>query len=60
MSGKSFKITLGVVAGAALASFAVSKKGKDALKKVGERTVDLAKSLQKDVLKAREDNNYFI
>ena len=60
MLGKSIKITLGIVAGAALASFAVSKKGQDTLKKIGERTAALAKSLQKDLLKAREENNYFI
>jgi len=60
MLGKSIKIALGVVAGAALASFAVSKSGQRTIKKIGEKTSDLAGSLQKDILKVKKESSYFI
>ncbi len=45
MTTKKTKLTLGLLAGAAVAVFAVSKLGKNSIKKLGERTADLRDSL---------------
>ena len=60
MLGKSIKIALGVAAGAALDSFAVSKTGQKTIKRIGEKTSDLTNSLQKDIRKVRKESSYFI
>ena len=46
---RNITIVLGVAAGAALTVFAVSKSGQKEIKRIGERTAELRKSLVNDV-----------
>lgn len=45
MASTKTKLTLGLLAGAAVAAFAVTKLGKNSIKKLGDRTADLRESL---------------
>lgn len=45
MNSKRTGLTLGILAGAALAAYAASKLSKDSLKKLGDRTSELRDSL---------------
>ncbi len=45
MSSTKTKLTLGLLAGAAVTAFAISKLGKDSLKNLSEKTSDLRDSL---------------
>ncbi len=49
MSSTKTKLTLGLLAGAAVAAFAVSKLGQTSIKKLGERTADLRDSLNQQL-----------
>jgi glycine cleavage system pyridoxal-binding protein P len=46
-------LTLGLLAGAALAAFAVSKVGKNSIKKLSERTAELKDSLNNQLTEIR-------
>ena len=46
---RNITIVLGVAAGAALTVFAASKSGQKEIKRIGERTAELRKSLVNDV-----------
>ncbi len=46
-------LTLGILAGAAVAAFAVSKLGKNSIKKLGERTAELRDSLTNQLIEIR-------
>ncbi len=49
MSSTKTKLTLGLLAGAAVAAFAVSKLGQNSIKKLGERTADLRNLLNQQL-----------
>jgi glycine cleavage system pyridoxal-binding protein P len=49
MSSTKTKLTLGLLAGAAVAAFAISKLGQDSLKKLSERTSGLRDSLNEQL-----------
>lgn len=49
MSSTKTKLTLGLLAGAAVAAFAISKLGQDSLKKLSERTSGLRESLNEQL-----------
>jgi len=49
MSSTKTKLTLGLLAGAAVAAFAISKLGQDSLKKLSERTSGLGDSLNEQL-----------
>lgn len=47
-------LTLGLLAGAALAAFAVSKLGKNSIKSIGDRTAELRDTLTKQLIEIRQ------
>ncbi len=49
MTSTKTKLTLGLLAGAAVTAFAVSKLGQNSIKKLGERTADLRKLLNQQL-----------
>ncbi len=49
MSSTKTKLTLGLLAGAAVAAFAVSKLGQNSIKKLGERTASLRNLLNQQL-----------
>ncbi len=53
MTTTKTKLTLGLLAGAAVAAFAVSKLGQNSIKELGERTADLRKALNQQLNQLR-------
>lgn len=62
--GKRVALALGVVAGAALTAFAVSKSGQKEIKKLSERTLsmkdDILDTISKDVTKLKKLSKDYI
>ncbi|MCF6359799.1 MAG: hypothetical protein L3J29_03460 [Cyclobacteriaceae bacterium] len=62
MSSTKTKLTLGLLAGAAMAAFAVSKVGQNSIKQLAERTANLRNSLDKQLsdlqIFKRTDNRF--